>query len=138
MFVHCCHCHWCQRETGSAFALNAMIETDRVQVLQGATATIPVPSESGSGQHIVRCKQCQVTLWSHYPGGGPAIAFVRLGTLDAPHGVVPDVHIYTASKQPWLVLPDGTPAYEEFYDPATIWPAQSRERYRVAKAGTGS
>lgn len=134
MFVHCCHCRWCQRETGSAFALNAMIETDRVQLLQGNPVEVPVPSESGSGQRVMRCTQCQVALWSHYPGGGPAIAFVRVGTLDAPHGIAPDVHIYTASKQPWLVLDGQAPVFDGFYDPGQLWPAESRQRYHAAQA----
>lgn len=134
IFVNCCHCHWCQRETGSAFALNALIETDRVQVLQGAPEAVAVPSHSGQGQRIMRCPQCRVALWSHYPGGGPEIAFVRVGTLDAPHDVRPDAHVHTASRQPWVALGD-VPAFTEFYDAKTQWPAESLQRYRAAKAG---
>lgn len=136
MFVHCCHCHWCQRETGSAFALNAMIETGRVQLLQGKgeVEAAPVPSASGKGQTILRCRQCHVALWSHYPGGGPQIAFVRVGTLEAGHGIRPDVHIHTASKQAWLAL-DDAPAFAGFYDPKVQWPPESLARYRAAKAG---
>lgn len=44
LFVHCCHCRWCQRETGASFALNALIEADRVQLLQGKTEVIDTPS----------------------------------------------------------------------------------------------
>lgn len=133
IIVHCCHCHWCQRETGSAFALNAMVESDCIELLQGETETTTVPSESGKGQQIVRCRQCRVALWSHYPGGGPGIAFVCVGTLDAGHGIRPDVHIYTASKQPWVVL-DDAPAFTGFYDPKVQWPDESLARYRAAKA----
>lgn len=46
IFVHCCHCTWCQRETGSAFAVNALIEADRVQLLQGTVEIIDTPSQS--------------------------------------------------------------------------------------------
>lgn len=130
MFVHCCHCHWCQRETGSAFALNALIETDRVALDKGATEAVVTPSESGKGQTIVRCPACHVALWSHYGGAGDAVAFVRVGTLDGPGRLPPDIHIYTASKLPWVVLPLDVPAVEGYYRGRDYWPAESLERYR--------
>jgi len=131
LFVNCCHCRWCQRESGAAFALNALIESDRVQILCGAPAEILTPSESGKGQRIVRCPQCHVALWSHYGGGGDAIKFVRVGTLDDPDAFPPGVHIFTASKQPWVVLPQGTPAVPEYYDSAKLWPAESLARRKA-------
>ena len=114
LFVHCCHCRWCQRETGSAFALNAMIETDRVEA-QGEVELVDTPSSSGKGQLIARCPSCRVALWSHYAGAGRALSFVRVGTLDDPDAMPPDIHIFTSTKQPWVVLPEGTPAVEEYY-----------------------
>ena len=134
MLVHCCHCRWCQRETGSAFVLNALIERDQLQVLQGRTGTVTVPTHSGRGQKIERCPHCQVALWSHYPGGGDAIAFVRVGTLDTPEALPPDTHIYTASRLPWVTIPEGVAAFAEFYDPRTQWSAQTRQRYRDGQA----
>ena len=137
LFVHCCHRRWCQRETGSAFVLNAMIEADRVRLLHGDVEIVDTPSESGRGQRIARCPQCRVALWSNYGGGGDAIRFVRVGTLDAPDLLPPDVHIFTASKQPWVVLPPGTPAFAEFYRASELWPAESlarREAVRAAQA----
>jgi hypothetical protein len=134
LIVHCCHCRWCQRETGGAFALNAMVEREHVTLLQGEVETVPVPSESGKGQQIVRCPRCRIALWSHYPGGGDAIAFVRVGTLDDPDALPPDVHIYTQSKQPWVVLPQGARAFAGFYDAKVEWPEEVRRRYREAKA----
>src|SRR5690606_34797038 len=131
LFVHCCHCRWCQRETGSAFALNAMIETDRVELLCGDPETIDTPSNSGKGQKIVRCPRCRVALWSHYAGAGEAVAFVRVGTLDDPDAFPPDVHIFTASKQPWVVLPEGKPAVAVYYDRKQLWPEASLARYRA-------
>jgi hypothetical protein len=115
MFVHCCHCRWCQRETGSAFVLNALIETERVELLAGAPEVIATPSESGRGQHIARCPTCKIALWSNY--SLPTIRFVRVGTLDDPDLVPPDIHIFTSSKQPWVVLPAGALAFPEYYDP---------------------
>jgi len=132
LIVHCCHCRWCQRETGSAFVLNALVEADRVSV-HGAFDLVHTPSASGRGQRIARCPTCRVALWSHYPGGGDALRFVRVGTLDRPDRFPPDVHIYTASKQPWIALPEGARVFAEFYDPQVEWPAASLARVRAAK-----
>lgn len=128
MFVHCCHCRWCQRETGSAFALNALIEADRVRLLTGAVEVIDTPSESGKGQKIARCPRCRVALWSNYGGGGDLIRFVRVGTLDDPDRFPPDIHIFTASKQPWVVLPAGATAVPGYYKSSELWPKESLER----------
>ena len=128
MFVHCCHCRWCQRETGASFALNAMIEAERVTLLAGSPELVDTPSASGKGQRIARCPRCRIALWSHYSGAGPAVSFVRVGTLDDPDALPPDIHIFTASKQPWVVLPPGTPAVPEYYDRRQRWPADSLAR----------
>jgi hypothetical protein len=134
LFVHCCHCRWCQRETGSAFALNAMIEADRVQLLGGDVTVVDTPSNSGKGQRISRCPKCAIAVWSNYAGSGDAIRFVRVGTLDEPSKFPPDIHIFTASKQPWLTLPADTPAEAEYYRAAERWPAESLERGAVLRA----
>jgi hypothetical protein len=131
MIVHCCHCSWCQRETGSAFVLNAVIETARVSLLSGQPELVLTPSASGRGQKIMRCPTCRVALWSHY--SHDAMAFVRVGTLDDPNWAPPDVHIFTSTKQDWVVLPEGAKAYPEFYQFADVWSAGSRERARVAR-----
>ena len=131
LFVHCCHCRWCQRETGAAFALNALIESDRVDVLAGEPESCDTPSNSGQGQKIARCPSCHVALWSHYAGAGTAFSFVRVGTLDEPDRLPPDIHIFTSSKQPWVVLPPDAPAVPEYYDRDRYWPAESLERRRV-------
>ena len=130
LFVHCCHCSWCQRETGSAFALNAMIEAVRVEVLSGEPEIIDTPSNSGNGQKIARCPACKIALWSHYAGLGDLMSFVRVGTLDEPELLPPDIHIFTSTKQTWLELPPETPAVEEYYRSSEYWPQQSIERYQ--------
>ncbi len=134
LFVHCCHCTWCQRETGAAFALNAMIEAERVVVLSGAPQAVHTPSASGKGQTIWRCPTCWIALWSNYAGAGPAIHFVRVGTVDRPAALPPDIHIFTSTKQPWVVLPPGTPAVPEYYDRADYWPAASIARRAAVRA----
>ena len=128
LFVHCCHCRWCQRETGASFALNAMIEADRVELLSGAPEVVNTPSNSGKGQKIWRCPACRIAVWSNYAGAGDAVRFVRVGTLDEPDRLPPDIHIFTASKQPWVVIPPGMPAVEEYYKSAEHWPKESLER----------
>jgi hypothetical protein len=128
MFVHCCHCSCCQTETGSAFVLNALIESERVETLKGAPEPTLIPSESGRGQQVWRCPDCLVALWSNYGGAADVLRFVRVGTLDAPAALPPDVHIYTRSKLAWVTLPEGVPAFEAYYDSAALWPASSLER----------
>ena len=134
LFVNCCHCTWCQRETGSAFAVNAMIEADRVELLQGEPEAVMTPSNSGKGQKIWRCPKCRIAVWSNYAGAGDAIRFVRVGTLDEPGRMPPGIHIFTSTKQPWVVLPPGTPAVPEYYDRKKYWPAGSLARRDAMRA----
>jgi hypothetical protein len=134
MFVHCCHCRWCQRETGTAFALNALIEADRVVLLAGEVEVVDTPSLSGKGQKIARCPACRIALWSNYAGLGDIQRFIRVGTLDDPDRFPPDIHIYTQSKQPWVLLSDDTPAAHAYYDREEHWPRASLERRRAMLA----
>jgi hypothetical protein len=131
LFVHCCHCRWCQRESGAAFALNAMIEADRVTNLGAEPEIVLTPSASGRGQKIARCPQCRIAVWSNYAGAGPVVRFVRVGTLDNPDLLPPDVHIFTASKLPWVVIPAGIPAMPGYYEREKLWPAESLARREV-------
>jgi hypothetical protein len=137
LFVHCCHCRWCQRETGASFALNAMIESERVVLIAGEPEIINTPSNSGKGQKIARCPVCRIAVWSNYGGGGDLVRFVRVGTLDDPDRLPPDIHIFTASKQPWVVLPEGTPAKEEYYPRERYWPQASLDRMRALRSRHG-
>jgi len=129
LFVHCCHCRWCQRETGAAFALNAMVESDRILLLAGTPELVLTPSASGKGQQIARCPTCRIAVWSHYAGAGPLLSFLRVGTLDTPDALPPDIHIFTASRQPWVMLRPQTPAVAEYYDRRHYWPAASLARW---------
>ncbi|SIT17728.1 GFA family protein [Paracoccus saliphilus] len=133
LFTHCCHCSWCQRETGSAFVLNALIETDLLQVEGEAKKTL-TPSASGKGQRIIRCPDCRVALYSHYAGAGARFAFLRVGTLDDPSSCPPDVHIFTLTKLPWLQLPEDVPVMTEYYDREVLWSATSLARRNAALA----
>jgi hypothetical protein len=137
MFVHCCHCRDCQRQTGSAFVLNALIEADRITLLAGTPEAVPVPTDSGQPHDIHRCPVCQTAVWSNY-GRRRNLRFVRVGTLDDPTVLSPDVHIYTRSKLPWVTLPPGKLAFEAYYDSATIWPAESLARRPAAMRQTNA
>lgn len=128
LFVNCCHCTWCQRETGSAFAINAMIESARVELLAGEPVVVDTPSNSGKGQKISRCPKCHIAVWSNYSGAGDAVRFVRVGTLLDPGKMPPDIHIFTSTRQPWVVIPPGMPAVAEYYDRKKYWPRESLER----------
>ncbi len=135
LIIHCCHCTWCQRQTGASYVLNALIETDRVTLLQGAPDAVDTPSASGKGQQIMRCPECRVAMWSHYAGFGDKVSFVRVGTLDDAGRFPPDVHIFTTSKQPWVQIPEDHPSFDEFYALKTQWPDDSRARLRRALGG---
>ena len=135
LIVHCCHCRWCQRETGASFALNAMIEAGLVELLQGAPEIVNTPSESGKGQKIARCPECKVAVWSNYAGAGDALRFVRVGSLDDPDLLPPDIHIFTASKQPWVIVSADSFAVAKFYNRKEHWPAESLARLKALSAG---
>lgn len=136
LFVHCCHCLNCQRQTGSAFVVNLLLEADRVELLAGGPRPVDVPRDDGSVQRIHRCPACQVAVWSEYVR--PDVLFVRAGTLDDPSGVVPDVHIYTRSRVGWVALPESAPAFEAYYDARALWPAASLERAEALRAARRS
>jgi hypothetical protein len=131
MIVHCCHCTSCQTETGSAFVINALIESDQVETLEGSPEPVMTPSESGRGQQVWRCPNCKVALWSNYGGAKDTLRFVRVGTLNEPGEVPPDIHIYTRSKLSWVRLPEGAMAVEEYYDRSQVWPEESLKRRKA-------
>jgi hypothetical protein len=134
MIVHCCHCRDCQRQTGGAFAVNALIETDRIEMLSGEPVAIPMPTDSGRPHDVYRCPACETAVWSDY-GRRPVLRFVRTMTLDDPDALPPDVHIFTGSKLPWVGLPPEVPAFEVYYDMAKLWPPESLARRKAILGG---
>ncbi len=139
MIVHCCHCRGCQRNSGSAFAINALFESERVELTAGEVETITVPTPSGTGQDISRCVECKVAVWSNYHMGGlrERIRFVRVGTLDNPDLLPPDVHIFAASMQPWVVLPTGAQRVDVFYDYEETWSPENLQRLGSIRESAG-
>ena len=129
--MHCCHCLNCQRQTGSGFVVNLLIETDRVELLRGEPEAVDVARDDGSAQRIYRCPACRIAVYSEY--GRPGVLFVRAGTLDDPSSIEPDVHIFTRSKLPWVTLPEGVPAFDVYYDSRQLWPAESLHRLAAVR-----
>jgi hypothetical protein len=138
MFVHCCHCTDCQTQTGGAFAINAIIERGRVELVEGAPVAVTLPTDSGRPHDVYRCAACQTALWSDYGRRG-VMVFVRVSTLKRPHNIVPDVHIFTRSKLPWVGLPAGARQFDVYYSTTKEWPPESLARRKAVleKIGQG-
>jgi hypothetical protein len=114
-----------------------LIEHDRVLLVAGDVVVINTPSASGKGQRITRCPRCSIALWSTYSGDGALVRFVRVGTLDDPDRLAPDIHIYTESRQPWLRLDPAVPSVARYYRASRSWPAASLERRDILRRSAG-
>jgi hypothetical protein len=136
LFVHACHCRDCQRHTGSAFVINAMVLSADLQVITGEIAPWPAPAAKGAKHFIHRCAQCQSAVWSSYGGKKTAMVYLRVATLDRPEELPPSAHIFTRSKLPWVDLPKNVPAYKTWYDREKTWPPESLARRKAAAART--
>jgi hypothetical protein len=128
LFVHGCHCRDCQKQTGGPFAVNALIERDRITLVSGEPVRTEQKTDSGRLHDVWRCPDCLTALWSDY-GRREVMAFIRVMTLDAPEDCPPDVHIFTRSKAPFINLPEGVRAFEIFYSMQAEWPTASLDRF---------
>jgi hypothetical protein len=134
MMIHACHCTCCQRESGSAFAINALVESAEISLTNGVPEYIAIPTSSGKIQRVARCPNCKVALWSHYATAGDSLSFVRVGTLDESAAFPPDIHVFTSTKQPWVIIPDDKPSFAEFYNLPEQWPAHSMTRMKTLQS----
>lgn len=134
ILVNNCHCRLCQIQTGSTSVVNAFIEADRVELLQGHLSEHEVPAGSGKPHVMHRCSACGVAVWSHYSRLGRLAYGVRVGTLDEPGSVTPDAAIFTESKMPWVTLPEGVPAFEQAYDYIAFLPPDRSSRLKALAA----
>lgn len=132
--VHCCHCRECQRQTGSGFVLNAIIEADRL-THSGPTTEMTLPTPSGMGQIITRCAQCGTAVFSSYLSRQGKLRYIRAGTLDDPNACPPDVHIFTSSKLPWIDIAGDTPVYPDFYTFSDVLPPAAMARWTALFPG---
>ena len=136
LIVHACHCRDCQRLTGTAFATNIWIERRCVESNGAPLSSTTVAAGSGKPHQIFRCAKCATAMWSKYHAAPGDTVLLRAGTLDNPDAVTPDVHIFTQSKQPWVVIPEGAEQYPVFYsrsDIARIYGERGAERLRVLR-----
>jgi hypothetical protein len=129
--VHNCHCSLCQRQTGTGSAVNAFIESDRLNLLSGDVVENAFETGSGATQTVIRCGKCGTAMWSFYPRLGRKVAAVRVGTLDEPSLAAPDVAIFVADKPDWAPVPEGIPTFEQFYNPMDVYSEQSLARLKA-------
>ncbi|MFT4560575.1 MAG: hypothetical protein ACI9BW_000309 [Gammaproteobacteria bacterium] len=120
LFVHACHCSDCQRATGSAFVVNLGVASSDF-VIEGKTSTVTNPTPSGSGYDAHFCPNCATVLWSKYHFIDLPILALRGGTLDDPNLAPPTYHVHTRRKQSWVVLPNDTQIFDEWFEPAEVW-----------------
>jgi hypothetical protein len=134
LVVHACHCRTCQRLNASPFVVNVWIEAARVERLAGEPRSFRLAGGSGKPHDVFFCGACSTAVWSHYHSVPGHSLFVRGGTLDDPSTAPPDIHIHTASKLPWLPLPEGARSYAGMYDVKSVWPADKLARLRADAA----
>ncbi len=118
--IHACHCSYCQRETGAAFAHNALVEPQALKLVAGEVEMVAIPAQSGNPQRIIRCKKCRTPVWGHYASFGDHACFIRVGAMERPSDFPPDVHIFTASKPDWLTLEGHVPIFQGLYSAKDI------------------
>ena len=131
LIVHACHCRDCQRITGSAFVINLWIERKYVESTGAKPASFVLAGGSGKDHEVFFCAACGTYVWSDYQTISSPCLFVRAGTLDEPSGVVPDIHIFTRTKLPWVRLPEGARAVPDRYKLEEVWPPEMLQRLRT-------
>ena len=112
IITQCCHCRECQNVTGSAFAINTMIESRHVSTVAGH----PVLFVSDDGQSSMQCAACGSNVWAFHRHFGDAVAFIGVGRLDEGERLPPEVHYFTRSRHPWVSTPANLPAFETLGD----------------------
>lgn len=127
LFTHACHCLNCQRNTGTAFSMTTIVLTADLTITEGeVAATKPSPRSTA-----LSCANCGTLIYTASTAF-PVTVIVKSGTFDDPNVVTPGAHIWVKRKQPWVILPEDVPQFEEAYDRDEVWPAESLARFRVA------
>jgi hypothetical protein len=106
--------------------MNALVEKTQVEILSGTIAEYLFPDTYHTAFF---CPECVTYVWSEYKSGAfDDCWFIRVGTLDQPDRLPPDVHIFTESKQPWVEIPKRTPNFDRFYPIKETWQESSMIR----------
>jgi hypothetical protein len=105
-----CHCRDCQRTTGSPYSMELMVADDGFEI-EGSLSSYVVTGDSGKPVTRWFCSACGSGIYLE-SAADPGYVFLKVGSLDDASWVKPDVHIYTAAKQPWTHISDGLPEYE--------------------------
>jgi hypothetical protein len=108
-----CHCNWCQRRSGSAFAFVAYFNEGDVEFLRGRmTAYEHRSDETGRWLKIEFCPVCGTPV-SHTTELRPGLRGISAGTLDERDWFPIDRHIWSRSARPWVAIPEGVDVYEK-------------------------
>ena len=108
---YACHCTDCQSRTGSAFSEHMLVGEADIHV-EGEVDAGTFVQPSGAQSTMIGCPRCKTRLYA-VNSERPGMASLRCGTLDRSAEVVPAAHIWVDSKQPWIILPEGTPTVAE-------------------------
>lgn len=133
LFCHACHCLDCQRVSGSAFILSLEIELYNIKII---SATLPAftkhEPKPGVFEQFAECPKCRVRLWADSMVE-EAVCDVRVGTLDFPSLMEPDLHIFVESKLDWVRLPDGARTMLKGGNVQQFWPKSSLKRLEICR-----
>ena len=109
--VVACHCTDCQRQSGSAFGMTMVVEVSAFRITAGTPRIYHSTSSTGRAKAGAFCPDCGTRIY-HQPQWRKGTISVKPGTLDDTTWLQPQIHIWTASKQPWVTIPEGVEAHE--------------------------
>jgi hypothetical protein len=132
LFVHCCHCTRCQRESGTAYVAHGMIERANLE-WDGEVTAVRLPTDSKTRHEIVHCAACLTPLWGQHGRQPSVMVYLKVGTFDAPERCPPNAHIFVRSKLAWVAINPDIPQFARYYNAAKVWPQESLERYATAR-----
>jgi hypothetical protein len=98
-----CHCTRCQRRTGSAASVSALVKPGSLRITQGEDSLKSWAPENGWEK--VFCSECGSALFG-WPPGNPGPQIVRLGVIDGDPGIRPAARQFMANAAPWEPIPD--------------------------------
>lgn len=119
---YACHCHICQRWSGSAFSQQVIVGEAELRVTGPVVVYEKVTEDRTSVQRI--CGECHSRLYNTNTRR-PGVAVVRAGTLDRSEELACRAHIFTNYKQAWVTVDPDVPQWGEAGEPAAFMAALS-------------